>query len=382
VVTTCRRLLPIIKVTVADIAKKDVSIELSRYKFKKRGDNHYTHSSFKQSSKEGVIALDENRVTNEQLDAECDFRNNNAEHIMSKRWEWVQNNPEKYVNLMRKGGMKDERIQDCLNGTCPLDFADPAQFQKCQGSLRELGRKLHKIITDAGVKVEHPVFRVIQQGSSIPGYSSNPRKGRRYVPNYLYDATKGSDTDFRVVLSGLKEYVQILRTKGTASRPGPIKIETKSVYPDMVEPDSAAKVFPELGAWIEEWQKIMKTEIQITMNMKSDDPAFEPKEWDNEAVSLRGVDLGEDILTANSKKHLDEPLLDDPQDAIKVLDKRVKKVNDIKGVDKYLARMKLAREARAHAGRRRLTGSKLIERLLREERAAATRVSTNLCHGH
>merc|ERR1711900_46654 len=101
--------------------------------------------------------------------------------------------------------------------------------------------------------------------------------------------------------------------------------------------------------------------IQITMNMKSDDPAFEPKEWDNEAVSLRGVDLGEDILMANSKKHLDEPLLDDPQDAIKVLDNikgKVKKVNDIKGVDKYLARMKLAREARAHAGRRRLTGSK------------------------
>jgi len=291
VVATCRRLMPkpILKLDklVADISREDVSIELSRYKHKSNN-----HKSIVDIKKE--ISSADNRHLNTVLDAESDFRNTNAQDIMRKRWDWVQANPKKYVNLMRKAGMDDIKIQNCLDRTCPLDFKDPAQYQELQGSLRELGRKLYKTITDAGVKVPHPVFRVIQQGSSIPGYSSNPRKGQRYVPNYLYDPKKGSDTDIRVYLAGLDEYVKILEKNGTV-------VQTKSVYPHMVEPNNAHVVFPELGAWIYEWQIKLDTEVQVTLNMKPNDPAFEPNEWDNEAVSLQGANLERDILTKSSK---------------------------------------------------------------------------------
>eukprot|EP01084_Bolivina_argentea_P231110 389825_1 len=57
-------------------------------------------------------------------------------------------------------------------------------------------------------------LRIVLQGSYVPGYSSNPRKGDRYIPNYLFDPSKKSDFDFRVYGDGLDEYVKYLRDNG------------------------------------------------------------------------------------------------------------------------------------------------------------------------
>eukprot|EP00483_Globobulimina_turgida_P011500 UN11522 len=87
------------------------------------------------------------------------------------------------------------------------------------GLFNDFKKDLFKTINQAKVRIQKELGqelkpRVILQGSYTVGYSSNPFKGDRYIPTYLFDPTQKSDYDFRLYADGLDTYVEKLRNDG------------------------------------------------------------------------------------------------------------------------------------------------------------------------
>lgn len=143
---------------------------------------------------------------------EKNYRISNEAELQEKRWEWVQTNPEEYINLLRKAGLSDESISAMSTRKFPLGFKDEEQYERYRS---DLFKTLQQISNNSGIIG----FRVIQQGSYITGYSSNPRKGDRTLPNHIFG--KNSDLDLRITARNLDEY---FKTNN-------IKYETKKTFP-------------------------------------------------------------------------------------------------------------------------------------------------------
>lgn len=139
---------------VSSVPKEPIKFELSRHK-------HHVHND------DGTI--------NEENQWRCD----NAKLIQETRWQWVKDNPHDFVNLMRHMEFTDESIQAMIDRDRPLDFKSRADFEECTNDLSDCAAKIKE-------RTGITNMRFIQQGSSITGYSSNPRKGERFTPNYLY----------------------------------------------------------------------------------------------------------------------------------------------------------------------------------------------------
>ena len=194
---------------------------------------------------------------------ESDYRIQNAGSLQQKRWDWIQSMPTEYlIALQQTPGILPDDVVDLIKGNRPLGFSSNLQYNQFTSELKEAFQKISRETTLTG-------FRVIQQGSWVTGYSSNPRKGQRVVPSHLFN--ENSDLDFRITAKGIEKYVGQLKD--------PIKY--KQYYENIIEPDQLIKVFPELDAFSSHWTQKLGRDIQISIVVPPVEN-FDPKPWDQE----------------------------------------------------------------------------------------------------
>eukprot|EP01084_Bolivina_argentea_P092679 166717_1 len=212
---------------------------------------------------------------------ESDWRTANTLDIMQKRWKWYQDNIELFSLVLQNNGFEKKDIECAINGTKPLGMKI--------GLYNDFKQNLCAAINKAKLRIKNELgnrklnLRVILQGSYVVGYSSNPFKGDRHIPNWLFDPTKKSDYDFRCYGEGLDEYVEQLRNNG-------MKIEDRSKYnPDqyyMILPSSVGKVFPEFEALGKQFDELSKKHIgkkvRLQISVVTKNINFEPNPWDME----------------------------------------------------------------------------------------------------
>jgi hypothetical protein len=205
--------------------------------------------------------LSTNRIKIPKSDENYRDRMENSKEIQWRRWEWMNRNPETYVNLMREQGENDADIQQMLSRQKPLDFDNLVDFEAFKIDVKSLKLQL----TEA---YELAALRFIQQGSSITGFSTNPVKGDRDVPNYIYNKAEGLDLDFRVYSQNLQDLYDQSNNIELKSRP--------ELSVRLVEPSSARDLMPELQSFIEIWKPRLNSEIQFTLVLDYHED-YEPK---------------------------------------------------------------------------------------------------------
>lgn len=134
-----------------------------------------------------------------QNDEGYEERLNNSNEIMFKRWEWLQNNKDIYVNMLRLSNHSDETIQACLDGKKPICYN--------QETFEELCRDLIQLKKDLESQSVLRNIRYVHTGSSVAAYSSNPLKGFRDRPSKITDKGK-SDVDIVIVASNVKQMIE------------------------------------------------------------------------------------------------------------------------------------------------------------------------------
>jgi len=161
---------------------------------------------------------------------------------------------------MRKAGISDESIEAMSLRIYPLGFSSEEQYLEYKDNILSVLKEFEDSSSISNL-------RIIQQGSYVAGYSSNPRKGMRSIPTHIYN--EESDLDFRLSGTGIKEYINS----------NDLHPEVKLYFPDLVEPDQLSVVFPQLEDCLETWRKKLGRGIQVTISMKLG-PEFEPLPWD------------------------------------------------------------------------------------------------------
>ncbi|MCP3940677.1 MAG: hypothetical protein GY710_04250 [Desulfobacteraceae bacterium] len=192
--------------------------------------------------------------------SEYHYRLKNVKVLQNARWLWVQNHPEDYVNLLRKAGITDKAISAMSERKYPLGFSNQDQYDTYVMELINVMQTIEK-------KYNIHKIRVVQQGSYITGYSSNPRKGSRKLPDHIFH--KESDLDFRMSGVGIGIYIKTLKKKPKAWDDAP----------NLLYPDSVGEVFPEVQFFLEKWASIIGRQIQATIDTDPG-PEFEPNPWD------------------------------------------------------------------------------------------------------
>jgi len=127
-------------------------------------------------------------------------------HYQYARWDWLHNNKEKYVNILRVCGFEDAAIQLCLDGKRPLNFTSEEIHRELVHDLAELKTKLE---TEANLTD----VRFVQTGSSVPGFSTNPFKGFAKRPSKI-TCPHSSDADLVIVANGWENYTAENTKKG------------------------------------------------------------------------------------------------------------------------------------------------------------------------
>ena len=199
--------------------------------------------------------------------SEGQYRVRHAQALQFERWSWVQTFTPEYVGLLQKAGISYESIEAMALRRYPLGFASEEQFASYREDLRQT---LDRVTERSGLKE----FRVIQQGSYVTGYSSNPLKGDRSIPNHIFNSE--SDLDLRISASGLAEHVKTNN----------ISFETRELYPNLVKPDQLMKILPELDQFRKLWEERLGRRLQITIDLYPTEQ-FEPKPWDWELSLCR-----------------------------------------------------------------------------------------------
>jgi len=158
---------------------------------------------------------------------------------MLDRWDWYVNNIGTFVNLLREQGYSEEEISDLLKRKRLLGFESIEKFQEYVNDITTIIREI-----ESTTPVKN--LRVVLQGSNITGYSANPLKGSRFLPDYVYDAKLGSDLDFRILGDNIPELINELRNKG-------IQVSTKvgGGRDHILEPDDVLTVFPQWKSLID-----------------------------------------------------------------------------------------------------------------------------------
>jgi len=206
------------------------------------------------------------------------FRGENAMDIMQKRWQWYQDNKQLFALILKNHGFAEEDISASMEHTRPLGMT-----AALYGEFTKLLRTAAQAAMNR-VRSEHPELQlgelmIVLQGSYIVGYSSNPRKGDRYIPNWLFDPTNKSDYDFRCYAHGFDQYVTKLRESGT---------EIKDWGGDrshIIRPEYIGVMFPEFEKLIEDFKELTKkyfngksVGLQVTVMTK--DTTAKPFPWD------------------------------------------------------------------------------------------------------
>ena len=118
-------------------------------------------------------------------------------------------------------------------------------YHECLQDLKDLGDVLQR-------RTKHPIT-FIQQGSSCVGFSTNPLKGRRFLPTHVYQE-ETSDTDFRFFGTGLAKIAEEGGYRSTSywNKYGVMK------------PKWTTHIFPETRSFIQKWTpRIRGRRIQL-----------------------------------------------------------------------------------------------------------------------
>ena len=231
--------------------------------------------------REEANAFELNRIKHKSYTEEGKFRLDNARMIQYKRWEWYQENSELFSLILQNAGFNKEDIDLSMKHIKPLgmvsDFYD--EFQTLVANSTDI---IAKRMSNEYPDLDFGKLRIVLQGSYTVGYSSNPRKGDRYIPNYLFKPDKNSDYDFRCFSPGLSKYIELLRQKG-------IEIldrgSTGTAY--IIKPKSINVIFPEFDDLIKDFRHLSKkyndgNEIDLQITVYSENIGFEPNPWDYE----------------------------------------------------------------------------------------------------
>lgn len=129
-----------------------------------------------------------------------------------KRWEWACSNFDIYVNMLRVMGHPDGAIQRMIDGV-PLCFRSAEVMEELKESLKSLKVELEKENGWGNVGF-------VITGSSVPGFSQNPMKGKELVPTRI-TSTESSDVDICILGDGVEVFVHKLRKSGIWTRSYP-----------------------------------------------------------------------------------------------------------------------------------------------------------------
>lgn len=134
-------------------------------------------------------------------------RYDNASEIVFSRWNWILENNEKFVNILRINGFQDDCIQEAFNGIKPLTIKTKETFdQFCERIF------LLKEILMATYKIKE--LRVAIIGSSLYGFSNNPLKGGKEIPSNIAKI-ETCDFDFVFIGHGIDEVVKNIKQKNS-----------------------------------------------------------------------------------------------------------------------------------------------------------------------
>ena len=211
------------------------------------------------------------------------FRGENGVYIQYQRYLWWQKNTKLFSLVLKNNDFKEEDIKLSNEHKKPL------------GMVQEFYDEFKKMIVIAVQKVnkrliedkEYPdigKIRVILQGSYTMGFSQNPFKGDRYIPNWLFMPKKKSDYDFRCFASGLNGYVEKLRKDGKEIKD---RSEFDEAQSHMIRPFSVGVIFPEFKDLENEFEEKSKKfndgkEIRLQISLVTKNILFEPNPWDYE----------------------------------------------------------------------------------------------------
>jgi len=186
---------------------------------------------------------------------------------MLSRWRWIQANPEKYVNLLRMKGYSDDDIQMLCDRKKPLDFETVEDYKECVDDIERMGKDICR-------RTKMKDIQFIQQGSSCLGFSTNPVKGRRFIPTHAYHS--GSDTDFRFTATGIQDYIQKCAEEGK-------DVTTREGAEHILAPHKAVPLFPEIEKFSEKWAPRLRAKakhVQFSTVVDPDHAFFRAKLWD------------------------------------------------------------------------------------------------------
>jgi hypothetical protein len=182
-------------------------------------------------------------------------RMDNTREIQYKRWDWMTQHPDIYVNMLRLSNHPDENIQACLDGKRPLCFTSAELYSEFLSDLVELKAKLES-------ETEFKNVRFIQAGSSVAGFSNNPHKGFRDQPSKITDVGK-SDVDIVVVANGVKAFINKERPEKLIYREYPSTSSRTSTEIRFGLKDWIA--IPPLKSWRSKWKVKMGGGVQLTL---------------------------------------------------------------------------------------------------------------------
>jgi hypothetical protein len=188
----------------------------------------------------------------------------NRHEVMFNRWNWMMNNVEIYVNMLRLRNFSNEQIQNCLGMKRPLCFETSSIYDKFCQDLKNL-----KVTLENETDLKN--IRFVQTGSSVIGFSNNPLKGLIDRPSKV---TKNPDSDIdivivadkvKIVFGNLKkdnlkihEYICVCNKEGLTDIRYGI--------------DDLEKISKGLLEWVRNCNKYLKNMIQITF--QDGDPIF------------------------------------------------------------------------------------------------------------
>ena len=178
------------------------------------------------------------------------------------RWKWAKSNFSTYVNMLRVCGHPDESIQAMLAGR-PLCFREQKTYDDFCAALRAVKPQVEK---ELGLECVGFVFT----GSSVPGFSQNPCKGKHLVPSKITSISK-SDVDLCMKADGINDFVESIKEEGinctgypTTCTPYQGAMRFSLRPGSMITPGSMDKC-PALASFYKEWSEKLAGGLQLTM---------------------------------------------------------------------------------------------------------------------
>ena len=127
------------------------------------------------------------------------FDEEEARACQFDRLDWVQKNPDIFVNQLRESGFDDDAITGIITGSSPNGFKSIELYEEFKEDLYSRG--VQCLEKDTSMKNMAFTF----SGSSAAGYSTNPYKGKCSIPTWM--TSKKSDFDFGIIADGVAKDV-------------------------------------------------------------------------------------------------------------------------------------------------------------------------------